>query len=515
MARVVSLVLLAATLLARSTFGQQPSLTYSINLNDRADDLFKVTLAVKGLKPQNAVYQFASTAPGTYQVMDIGRFVQSFEAFDRHGKPVPVERISVNQWRLTDAPKVQQIRYSVAETWNTKLDHPVYLMCGTSLDPDHALLNPHAVIGYPTGLQAAPIRLRLQYPADWVVGTPLDRGPDGAYLADNYDQLVDSPVLLGRLTEARVMVTGVPVEIYTYSRTDKITSQQLLAAMNDMLQAAGSFLGKLPVDRYTFLYDFDTQNAGAWEHSLGSEYVLQETDFTDSYGHFVTDIASHEFFHVVTPLNIHSEIIEHFNFVTPVPSQHLWLYEGTTEWAAHMMQLRAGLKSPDDYLRTTITKMKNDRTEYDSTYSLRELALTSYSDSGQQQYGNIYMRGALVAGLLDLRLLELSGGQRGLEDLIVDLTHRFGKTRAFPEATFVDTLVAMTYPEIQDFFDSYVSQAKRLPIKEAYAKLGINLIEDDKGNPVRFDIDPSPTPEQRLLREAWLGHKPKEQSSRG
>ena len=39
----------------------------------------------------------------------------------------------------------------------------------------------------------------------------------------------------------------------------------------------------------------------------------------------VTDMAAHEFFHIVTPLNIHSEIIEHFNFATPTPSQHLWL----------------------------------------------------------------------------------------------------------------------------------------------------------------------------------------------
>ena len=110
----------------------------------------------------------------------------------------------------------------------------------------------------------------------------------------------------------------------------------------------------------------------------------------------------------MTPLNIHSEIIEHFNFVTPVPSQHLWLYEGTTEWAAQAMQLRSGLKSPQDYLKKVIQKMRIDRANFDSTYSLRELALTSYSDSGQAQYGNIYMRGALTAGLLDIRLLELS-----------------------------------------------------------------------------------------------------------
>ena len=165
---------------------------------------------------------------------------------------------------------------------------------------------------------------------------------------------------------------------------------------------------------------------------MSSEYVLKEGAFTDSLGKRITDIAAHEFFHVVTPLNIHSEIIEHFNFVTPVPSEHLWLYEGTTEWAAHAMQLRAGLKTPEEYLATMIGKMKLDRTAYDTTYSLKELALTSYSDSGQAQYGNIYMRGALTAGLLDIRLLELSQGRRGLQDLILELAHRYGKRRAFP-----------------------------------------------------------------------------------
>jgi predicted metalloprotease with PDZ domain len=442
--------------------------------------------------------------------MDVGRFVRSFQAFDARGGRVPVEQVSVNQWRFSNPARVRTVRYTVAETWDTRVaEHPIYLMCGTSLEPDHALINPHDVIGYPTGMQATPIRLRLLYPSRWKIGTPLTRDSTGAYRAESYDQLVDSPILLGHLSEAKVMVTGVPVEIFTYSKTDLIRSSQLLGAMHAMLDAAGRFLGKLPVDHYTFLYHFGDANAGAWEHSFSSEYVMKEGAFTDSVGHRVTDIAAHEFFHVVTPLNIHSEIVEHFNFVTPVPSQHLWLYEGTTEWAAHAMQLRSGLKSPEDYLSTIVKKMQADRANYDSTYSLRELSLTSYSDSGQKQYGNIYMRGALAAGLLDVRLLELSKGQRGLEDVILDLTHRYGKRRAFPESTFVDTLVAMTYPEIRDFFDHYVWQAQRLPVKEYYAKLGITLIEDQKGNPVRFEIDPNPTDEQRLLREAWLGRKPR------
>jgi predicted metalloprotease with PDZ domain len=486
-----------------------PALAYGIDLTRRADDLFHVTLRVSGLGAENAIYQFASTAPGTYQVMNIGRYVKAFEAFDAKGRPVPAERISINQWRLSDPGRVRTIRYAVTETWDSPLDHPIYKMCGTSIEGDHVLINPHAVIGYPEGLQAAPVRLRLAYPRTWMVGTALKRSADGVFLADNYDQLVDSPILLGRLSRARLTVTGVPIDVYAYSETDKIKAGQLLSAMSGMLEAAGKFLGRLPVDRYTFLYHFADAGAGAWEHSFSSEYVLQEGEFTDSVGQRVTDIAAHEFFHIVTPLNIHSEIIEHFNFVTPVPSRHLWLYEGTTEWAAHAMQLRAGLKTPEAYLQTQIRKMQLDRQLYDSTYSLRELALTSYSDSGQAQYGNIYMRGALTAGLLDIRLLELSKGERGLQDLIVDLAHRYGKRRAFPDSTFLDTLVAMTGPEVRDFFDRYVLDSQHLPIKEYYAKLGITLVQDEQGQPVRFDIDPKPSDEQRLLRDAWLGRKPR------
>ena len=508
MYRLVSilLALLAAMPVSAGAASTTPSLTYAIDLNDRADDRFKVTLTVEGLGQGNDVYQFASTAPGTYQVMNIGRYVRSFEARDARGAVVPTSRVSVNQWRLSDPARVRTIRYTIAETWDTKVDrNQVYLMCGTSIEGDHVLINPHAVIGYPAGLQSTPVRVRLSYPGGWKIGTALERDADGAYRAASYDQLVDSPILLGRLSDARLLVTGVPVEIFVYSKTGKIQATQLLNAMDDMLEAAGKFLGKLPVDRYTFLYHFEGQNAGAWEHSLSSEYVFHESEFTDSLGRYLTDIAAHEFFHIVTPLNIHSGIIEHFNFVTPVPSQHLWLYEGTTEWAAHAMQLRAGLKSPEEYLKKVLQKIQVDRAAFDSTYSLRELALTSYSDSGQKQYANIYMRGALTAGLLDIRLLELSRGKQGLQDLILELARRYGKTRAFPESTFVDTLVALTHPEVRDFFDRYVWESERLPIKEYYGKLGITLVESAEGRPLRFEIDPSPTPGQRRLREAWLG----------
>ncbi len=482
MSRRIPLVAVSLTLfVACSSTSELPStpleesaLEFSVDLTDRSDDLFHVTLAVSDLGTENSVFQFASTAPGTYQVMDIGRFVRSFAAYDAAGVEIPVEHVAVNQWRISEPTRVSTIVYSVAETWDTPVDvHPVYMMAGTSIEDDHALVNGQAVFGYLSGMQDRDLKIRFVRPESWTVGTALPMDPDGAYRASSFDHVVDSPVLMGRLSHAEVDVRGCQVEVYTYSKTDKVHSSQIVDAVRDILFATDDFLGGLPVERYAFLFHFEDVSMGAWEHSYSSTYVYREDDFDQAIKQSIRDVAAHEFFHIVTPLNIHSEIIERFNFSEPVASQHLWLYEGTTEWASDALQLRAGLIDLESYLNRQREKLTVDD-HYDKDYSLRQLSLTSYSDKGQQEYPNVYMRGAVVSGLLDLRLLELSGGTSGLRELLIDLSERFGPDRPFPENSFVDTLVALTYPQIRDFFDRYIHDAQTLPIAEFYSKVGID-----------------------------------------
>ncbi len=509
-ASVTALLILGGPIAALGQTTNEPSvLSYALDLNDRADDLFHVRMTVSGLGPDNAILQFASTAPGTYQVMDIGRYVKELQAFTASGAEVPVEQVSTNQWRLEDPAVVSEVRYSIAETWDTPVDeHPVYPMAGTSIEEDHVLINSHAVFPFPAGMQDAPIELRLEYPSQWEIGTPLDTNADGAYVADDYDHFVDSPLLIGRLSYASTTVTGVPVEIYTYSVTDRIKSAQLMEAMDLVLQASGEFLGELPVDRYTFLFHFEGQNpsAGAWEHSYSSEYVLPEARLSDRYARMISDIAAHEFFHVVTPLHIHSEIIENFDFEMPVPSEHVWLYEGVTEWASDAMQLRSGLKDPDRYLADQVQKIRSDEGFFDQDYSLSKLALTSYTAEGQRQYPNIYERGAIVGSLLDLRLLKLSNGEYGLQELLLDLAERYGVSRPFPEDEFFDIVTEMTFPEIGEFFEAYVRGTEPLPIDEYYGWIGIELERREDGRAVRFVVNPEPSEEQRKLRDAWVSN---------
>ena len=333
-----------------------------------------VALRVPSLSEANSVFEFAATAPGTYQTMNIGRFVRDFMAYDTHGAPVATEQTGTNEWRLSDPERVRRITYRVLATRDTTVStDPIYPMCGTALNASYALINGQGVFGFPRGMQAVPLTVRLKAPAGWTHGTPLVETA-GVFTAANYDRLVDSPILLGpHLTRATLDVTGVPVTIVVRALHNDIVAAQLRDEMRDMLNAAGAFLGKLPVDHYTFLYDFGPvlRVSGAWEHSYGSEYVLADLPYTANYGGQIRNMAAHEFFHVETPLNLHSEIIEHFNFATPIASQHLWLYEGTTEWAAHKMQLVAGLVTLPAYLEDVIQKARSDRTDYDTTWSLQ------------------------------------------------------------------------------------------------------------------------------------------------
>ncbi|SMB98333.1 peptidase M61 domain protein [Hymenobacter roseosalivarius DSM 11622] len=474
--RTAALTALLATTAPALRAQTVKELTYTVTMDPAANsNEFQVKLQLPRLKKSQDIYQFAATAPGTYQVMDMGRFVRRFEAFDAKGKPLGAKQLSTNQWQLANPKKTREIRYTIAETWDTPVqEHPIYLMCGSSLEADHALLNGQTILGYPEDMQNAPLRLKLNYPKDWKAGTVLVPDAQGYYRLDDYDYAVDSPILVGRLTEASTELGDADVALYCYSATDKVQAEPLLGYMQKMLNAAQAFLGgNLPVKRYAFLYHFADKSAGAWEHSYSSEYVLRETPLTAESARNVVDIAAHEFFHIVTPLNIHSEIIEQFNFVNPTGSEHLWLYEGVTEWASHTMQLRGGLVSLDDYLETLHDKVVYDRTRADSTYSLSKLGLNSFGDEGQRQYGNIYQRGALTATLLDLRLLELSGGKRGLREVLLELAKKYGPDKPISEKNFFQDFTRLTYPEIGDFFARYIQQAEPLPLQEYFAKVGI------------------------------------------
>lgn len=476
------------------------ALFYEVDLNDRSGDTFKVRVFVDGLTEANDIFQFPATVPGTYSILNIGDYVVDFRAYDEDYSLIASEKIATNQWLISNPAKAAIIEYEIAETWDyPQPENFIYKMAGTSIENDHSLLNTFAVFGYPTGLKEKDYYVSLSHPSNWITGTALQRNMEGYYVAEDYDHLADSPILSGDLTNSEIIIDNTEIDVWVYSKSGAISSSAILNSIDPVLYDAKAFLNGLPVDHYSFLYHFEDQSAGALEHSYSSVYVLREMPLTSSYQASLKDIAAHEFFHIVIPLHIHSEIIEDFNFVTPTPSAHLWLYEGVTEWASHIMQYRNNSITLPNLLSRFSNKIYRDKNFYDSNYSLVQISLNSYTPEGGAQFGNIYQRGAVVAALLDIRLLELSGGQRGLREVILELKNLYGPEDPFPEDQFFNVLVDLTYPEIGNFISSYIEGTENLPIVEYFMKLGINYNPDDHS----FSIIENPTPEQQYLFERW------------
>ena len=460
-------------------FSAIPSLAqqkFYLDLNDRGNDIFTVTLLPQKLSEENRIYQFASTAPGTYERMDLGRFVRSFQAYDKDGNEIETKQESLNQWSISQPENVEKIIYEIEDTWDTPVDSDyVYRMGGSNIEDDNVLINGHCLFGYFHGMQSEPILVKIDYPDDWLAGTALKLNDDGYYEAETYDHIVDSPILLGNLTRESTTVSETKVDVFTYSKTGLIKSSDILGLIEDILKAEDDFTKGLPVDDYTFLFHFQDVSHGAWEHSYSSEYIYKEDSLTERLKQSIRETVAHEFFHIVTPLNIHSELVEKFNFEKPVMSQHLWLYEGVTEWASHILILRDSITTLEDYLNDLHRKiMYSDN--FPDSISLTYLGVNAVDL--HDQYINIYMKGAVVAALLDIRLLDLSNGERGLRDVINELSHKYGPKKPFNEKTFFGDFTAMTYPEIADFFNRYIKGTEPLPLKEYYEKIGINYVEE-------------------------------------
>ncbi len=474
------------------------SFYYQINLKDRSDDTFKVRMYVSDLTDANKIYQFPATVPGVYDIFDIGRFVTSFKAFDELGNELTATNISTNQWELSNPVATRVIEFEVKESFDTPVtEHPLYEMGGTSIENDHVLLNTFDVLGYPTGLKERDFYLSLNYPSKWKIGTSLEKTSTGLYYAEDYDKFVDSPILVGDITIASVMVDGAKINVNTYSETDLISAGQVLNDVEQVMNDASAFLKGLPVNHYNFLFFFHNgRTAGALEHSYSSVYVIRDGPYTSGYQNLVRDVSAHEFFHIVTPLNIHSEIIEDFNFAVPTASQHLWLYEGVTEWASLMMQYRNGSYTTPGILNEFRIK-KNVADGYH--LSLTEMSLTCYTPEGGAEFTNVYYKGAAVAALLDIKLLELSNGQKGLRELILELIDTYGPNNAFSEADFFDAFVAMTYPEIEDFIDAYIKGTDELPMEEYFNKIGV-AFDSETNTLTEMAVK---TTEQQFLFDKW------------
>ena len=375
-----------------------------MDLTKVVDGRIKVTVVVPVLELDDAVYNMPKMIPGTYKIYNYGQFVHELKAFDSKGDLLRVEVLNENQWKIEKAFELYKIEYWVSDSYNQSGSR-IFAPAGTAIAEDAFLLNNFGFVGYIESKKKVPFQLEIKKVKSLYGATSLEvenrSDTTDCFSATNYFELHDCPILYCKPDTASLLVAGIPIEIAVYSKESKINAAELRLGLKPVFEAAAKYLGgNLPANKYTVLvYGLSLRKAisgtGALEHNTSTVVTMPDID-ANMFAKFgmgemmqvYRDVVAHEFFHIVTPLNIHAKQINDFDFINPTMSEHLWLYEGVTEYNAMISQTRGGVTTLEDFVDELEDKFATSR-QYNPNIPFTEMSKYSLSFFSNQ-YNNVY-----------------------------------------------------------------------------------------------------------------------------
>lgn len=480
----------------------QDAYRITVDLKKVKNDRVKVIVQPPSVSDSIIEYVMPAVIPGSYSRKDYGRFVNDFRAYTDKGKKLKFTKDGNNVFVISNPKKAKlgRVEYWVDDTWDAEMDarkpmsndefNYIFQPGGTNIHAGrNFVLNHQGFYGYIEKRKLVPYEITVKRPDSLYASTPLkvERKKDADVLyAKDYVFLVDNPVMYCRPDTVSFMAGDARISVSVFSETKVVSAKEIKEYVTPLADAMAEFFVNMPVDHYMFIMYFPKYGSktpltryggyGALEHSYCSMYFLPELPDSASRKSMVLNVASHEFLHILTPLNMHSEEIANFDFRDPKMSRHLWIYEGVTEYFANLVQVRDSLISYKEFMDDISSKIERSKDYPDVSFT--EMSRNILSKEYKDMYPNVYQKGALIGFLLDIRLMELSGGTMGLRELMMKLKEKYGPSRPFRDDKLIDDIVALTYPAIRQYFDDHVIGAKPLPLREYCAKIGWSYYEE-------------------------------------
>jgi predicted metalloprotease with PDZ domain len=401
-------------------------ITYRIDVADAHAHLFRVTLTV----PKPAGEQRLSLPvwiPGSYLVREFARHLSGLQA--RQGDAaVALEQIDKSSWQARcHGPGPLTVTWQVY-AFDTSVR-------AAFLDANRGFFNGTSLCLRVEGREAEPHRLRIgTLPRGWQVATALrgvEPGTAGrtVYEADDYDELVDHPVELGRFWRGRFEASGVPHEFVVAGALPDFDGERLLADARRICEAQIAFwhgaaarkrgaATKPPFARYVFMLNTAEDGHGGLEHRASTALLAARRDLpkrgrsdtSDGYANLL-GLISHEYFHTWNVKRLRPAEFAQFDYTRENYTRLLWFFEGFTSYYDDLFLVRTGLIDEARYLRLlakTITGvLATPGRQVQSVAEASFDAWVKYYRSDENSPNatiSYYTKGALVALALDLTL---------------------------------------------------------------------------------------------------------------
>jgi predicted metalloprotease with PDZ domain len=468
----------------------------AINLTKVTNDKAPVTINPGRFTTETVTYYLPKVVQGTYSVSNFGKYIADFKAYDYKGNEMPTTKTDLNTWVIKNAKQLDKITYWVNDTFDQEKEGGIgkeepFSPAGTNIEPSNYVLNLHGFIGYFDSLKNNQYKLDVTAPVDFVRSSALQNlgtktSDDGtaittSYFAPRYFDITDNPMMYGNLDVEEFQVGDIKIVLSVYSPNKMHSAASLKETVFKMMQAQKNFLGDInTTPRYDiFLYLSDEKEGspkgmGALEHNTSTVVVLPESMDDDALAESMVDVVSHEFFHIVTPLSVHSEDVHYFDYNNPTFSKHLWMYEGVTEYFANLFQVDQGLIDESEFYNNMMEKIQRSKT-MDDAMSFTIMSENVIKEPYKSQYLNVYQKGALIGMCIDIIMREESNGQRGILSLMKELSNKYGKNKPFEDDKLIDDIASMTYPSVHDFLTTHVVGDIPINYNEFLNKVGLEI----------------------------------------
>jgi predicted metalloprotease with PDZ domain len=480
---------------------KQNDVAVTIDLINVKEDKVMVTVTPPTFTSETVTFHFPKTVPGTYSEDDYGRFIENVKAFDAKGNTIKVAKIDENSYTIFDAKKLSKITYLVNDSFDTEggagfgESEDIFSPSGTNINAGtNFMLNTHGFVGYFKGKEETPYKLTVTHPESLLgVSAMIDTDASATsdvFVMSKYASLVEMPIMYSKPDFTSFMVDDMEIIISVYSPTGKYTAKQITPNMENMMKAQKRFLGPInSTKKYAillYLSDMaakDAKGFGALEHPTSTVVVMPEMMGLEMLQEQLKDVVSHEFFHIVTPLTIHSNEIQYFDFNNPQMSEHLWMYEGVTEYFANLFQVNQGLIDEKEFFERMAGKIAQSR-QMNDNMSFTKMSKNVLNAPYKDQYLNVYQKGALIAMCVDILIRENSNGKKGILNLMQELSKEYGTSKAFKDEELFDKITALTYPAVGEFLKNHVAGETPIPYEQYFAKMGVTEASlEVAGNP--------------------------------
>ncbi|HJW72189.1 MAG TPA: hypothetical protein VJ486_04980 [Geothrix sp.] len=468
---------------------------------DLAQHLFEVELVIPAeAVVSGAVAAMAAWTPGSYLVRDYARFVDRVRQITGKSEH-SLEKLDKQRWQLPASTGDFTLRYRVyGNDLTVRTNH---------LDASHAQIIPAATFLYLEGQLERPVEVRFQgFPASWKDASALPK-KQGAYLARDFDTLVDSPFELGEFRSQSFRTGGTTFEL-AFTGSHNGDEGRIAEATHRIVEAAGAVFGGFPFKRYVFLLTFAPKIRGGLEHCDCTSLIADAHAFDKPEGYWALyRLVAHEFFHAWNVKRLHDTVLGPFDYSRENPTRMLWFHEGLTSYMEYVIALRAGV-IPWSYAARELARCWTEQMQRPGRHeqSLEEASWDAwiryykqheFSPNSSVSY---YDKGAMVAWLMDAAIRRSSRGKAGLPELFAALWRRHGAAgledadvrRAFQELSGQDAI---------PFWDGYISGRAELDSLAIEAAFGLQL-ESRAPWEVLSPEDAADPAAQRRAR-AWTG----------